>query len=455
MKYKGMLILLALVFLLGFYLLWIELPSQKAKKEEEEKAETVLQFDPGEAIGLSLTYRDRPEDPQLLLEKDPNGNWQIVNPIMAPADRAEMDRLLSSLQMIRTQRTVEEKAQDLKVYGLDDPEVKVSLRLRDHETHLLFGDPAPVGSSVYIKDAGKDSVHLVDQFHKTSLTKTLTEMRKKGILDVDPLFVKSVTLQYPGKAFVLSRENEKWWIKKPKISRADDETVSDLLDYLKRIRANDFIDQGQAELLETMGGPRLRAELQDESERIAKLSIYQSPNQEKVYALVSGEDTLYLIQPGAIEELDQDFFSLGDKHLLAFDPEKIERVEIERASDGVLVVQRDGKGWKFERDPLGEIQEARINDLVMNLLNIKAKEIVKETPRSLQVYGLDSPKYQVRLLDGEEKIMAELFLGGEDDNLRYAKAGFSETIYRIEDDLIENLPGKEDLKGQAEEEPSS
>ena len=151
MRYKGTLILLILVILLGLYLSLIELPSQKAKQQEEERAQTLLQFEPHDAIAISLIYPNRQTDREILLEKETEEKWQIVKPIMAQADQNEVETLISSLKSMKMERVVEDKAQDLKIYGLEDPEVRVSLKLKDHEEHLLLGDQAPVGATVYAK----------------------------------------------------------------------------------------------------------------------------------------------------------------------------------------------------------------------------------------------------------------------------------------------------------------
>jgi len=112
MRYKGTLILLVLVFLMGLYLLLIELPGQKARVEEEERAKTVVQFKPQEAVALLLTYPGRSSDQEILLEKDPEEEWRIVKPISTEADQTEVSGLLSSLQTMQIERVVEGMTQD-------------------------------------------------------------------------------------------------------------------------------------------------------------------------------------------------------------------------------------------------------------------------------------------------------------------------------------------------------
>jgi hypothetical protein len=451
MRYKSSLILLVLVILLGLYLYLIELPGQKAKQQEEERTQKIANFEPDEAIGLYLSYPKRPAGQEILLEKDSENKWQIVKPITFPADQSGVQGLLSSIGSMKMERVVEEKAQDLKIYGLDQPEIKVSVKLKDHEEHLLFGDSAPVGSTMYVMRSGEDIVRLTDQFYKTSLTKTVTDLRKKEVLDLDPQSVKQLTLQYSGQAFVLTKEDGRWWIKKPSVFRADDEVISDMLEFLKRLRAKDFVDQGTTELLKSFQKPSLKLEMESENGATATLSIFEAPDpskgEPKTYAVTNTSSPVYLIDAKAITDLEKDTFTLKDKHLLAFDPDQVQVVEIRKASDEALTARREGNGWSFEGQTLEESKAQKITELLNNLSGLKADKMVEETPTSKNPFGLNPPQFRINLLNSQQNKLAELMIGSKNDDLVYVRSGLSEDIYMVRSHILEDLPQKSDLKG--------
>ncbi len=448
-----------LVILLGLYLYIIELPGQKTKQQEEDRAPKILSFEPNEAVGLFLSYPKRPTDQEILLEKDPENKWQIVKPITFPADQSEVQSLLSSIGSMKMERVVEEKAQDLKIYGLDQPEIKVSVKLKDHEEHLLFGDSAPVGSTIYVMRSGEDTVRLTDQFYKTNLTKTVTDLRKKEVLDLDPQLVKQLILQYPGQVFVVAKEDGRWWIKKPRAFRADDEVMSDTLGFLKRLRAKDFVDQVTTELLKSFQHPRLKVEMESENGVTTTLSIFEVPGpskgEQKTYAVTNIPNPVYLIEAKAITDLEKDPFTLRDKHLLAFDPDQVQVVEIRKTSDEPLTIRREGHGWSFEGQTLEESKAQKITDLLKDLLELKADKVVEETPKSKNPYGLNPPQFRINLINAQQNKLAELLIGSKNDDLVYARSGSSEDIYMVRSHILEGLPQKSDIKKQTTQKSSS
>jgi hypothetical protein len=450
MKYKGTLILLMLVILLGFYLYIIELPGQKAKQQEEERAQKIASFEPEEAIGLYLNYPKRSTGQEILLEKDSENKWQMVKPITFPADQSGVQSLLSSISSMKMERVVEEKAQDLKIYGLDQPEIKVSVKLKDHEEHLLFGDVAPVGAMIYVMKSGEDTVRLTDQFYKTNLTKTVADLRKKEVLDLDPQSVEQLTLQYPGQVFALTKEDGRWWIKKPIVRRADDEVISNTLGSLKRLRAKDFVDQATTELLKSFQQPRLKVEMKSKNRATATLSIFEVPSlsksEQKAYAVTNTSSPVYLIEAKDITDLVKDSFALRDKHLLDFDPDQVQMVEIRKTSDETLVIRREGNGWSFEGQTLEESKALKITELLKNLAELQADKIVEETPRSKNPYGLNPPQFRINLINSQQKKLAELMIGSKHDDLVYTSSDSSEDIYMVKSHILEDLPPKLDLK---------
>jgi len=456
MKFRGTLILLVLVVSLGLYLYLIELPGQKAKQQEEERSKKVASFEPHDAVGIYLGYPKRSTDREILLEKDPEERWQIVKPIVAPADQSEVQGLLSSINNMRIERVVEEKAQDLKVYGLDEPEVEVSIKLKDSEEHLFLGDSAPVGSTVYIKKVGEDAIRLTDEFYKSNLTKTVADLRKKEVLDLDPEQVKRLSLQYPGQNFVLTKENGQWWIKKPIVYQADDDEIFELLDSLKRLKAKDFVDQGRPDLLKDLKNPRLLVEVEDENIKVSTLSIYQvqgrSQNGQEAYAVTHLEQPIYVIESNNITDFEKDLFTLKDKHLLHFDPDQVQEFEIRKASEETMTIRREGDGWSLDGQVLEVSQKQKITDLLKDLSELKAEKMVDETPASVSPYGLNPPRVQINLLNSQQAKLAELLIGTEKDNLVYARSGLSalgkEGIYLIKDQIVQDLPQRSDLKKQ-------
>ena len=123
MKIRG-LIVAALVFLaLAGILYW----SEHRKPDETAKAATaappaILKLDEASVIKLEIK---KAETPPLLLSRVASGDWQITEPKALGADQSGVSSVVSTLSSLDSQRLVDEKAGDLKPYGLDQPAVEV------------------------------------------------------------------------------------------------------------------------------------------------------------------------------------------------------------------------------------------------------------------------------------------------------------------------------------------
>ena len=82
-------------------------------------------------------------------------NWKITSPQSLFADQTTVSAMLTDLSLLDADRIIEEKASDLKAYGLDQPAVKVSVTSKDGKSqNILIGDDTPTGR-LRIRKAGK------------------------------------------------------------------------------------------------------------------------------------------------------------------------------------------------------------------------------------------------------------------------------------------------------------
>jgi hypothetical protein len=125
---------------------------------------------------------------------------------------------------------VEEKASDRKQYGLDPPAVEVDITGKGQRTRqLLLGDDTPTGGDIYAALAGDPRIFTISSFSKTSLDKSLNELRDKSLLTVSPDKVSRVVLIRRGQEIEFDRTKDGWQILKPMSSPANSSAVNDLV----------------------------------------------------------------------------------------------------------------------------------------------------------------------------------------------------------------------------------
>ncbi len=170
----------------------------------------------------------------VVLSKEGSGGWKITSPQSLLADQVQVSTVLSTLSVMDADRVVEEKAGDLKTYGLAEPFLAVSATtVNGAPQSLLIGDDSPAGSSVYAMHAGDPRVFTVSSYTKTSLDKGVKDLRDKRLLPVDFEKVSSVELTGPKLSLTLGSDNNLWAIHNPKDVRGDSSKLEGVITMLR------------------------------------------------------------------------------------------------------------------------------------------------------------------------------------------------------------------------------
>ena len=231
MKPKGLLIAVVLLAVLGGLTWW-------SNKSQADKAKT-----PTDTATKLLTIPDdqfqeikiKKLTGEVLDLKRENGKWQMTAPKPMPADQDAVGSMVSTLANLNADKVVEDKATDLKPYGLDTPTLDVQIIRKDGKTdHLLIGDDTLNGSGAYAKLASDAKVVTVASSVKTSLDKRPDDLRDKRLLtfDSDKLTRVELAAKGPAVEFGKNGQNE-WQIVKPRPLRADGSAVDGLVSKLK------------------------------------------------------------------------------------------------------------------------------------------------------------------------------------------------------------------------------
>jgi hypothetical protein len=231
MKPKGLLIAVVLLAVLGGLTWW-------SNKSQADKSKT-----PTDTVTKLLSIPDdqfqeikiRKVTDEVLSLKRENGKWQMTAPKAMAADQDAAGSMVSALANLNADKVVEEKATDLKPYGLDRPTLDVQIVRKDGKTdHLLIGDDTLNGSGAYAKLANDAKVVTVGSTTKTSLDKRPDDLRDKRLLTFDADKLSRVELTAKGAAVEFGKNGQnEWQIVKPRPLRADGSAVDGLVGKLK------------------------------------------------------------------------------------------------------------------------------------------------------------------------------------------------------------------------------
>ena len=164
-----------------------------------------------------------------------SGKWRIAEPQQIAADQDSVSSMVGNLSNLNADKVIEEKAADLKPYGLDIPTLDIVVTKKDGKTaEVLVGDDVPTGSGAYAKLANDPRVFTIGSFVKTGLDKKPDDLRDKRLLTFDSDKLTRVELQAKGQTIEFGKNSSnEWQILKPQPLRADSSQVDTLVSKLK------------------------------------------------------------------------------------------------------------------------------------------------------------------------------------------------------------------------------
>ena len=171
------------------------------------------------------------KDGSTLTIKRESNKWALTSPQALPTDQDAVNGIASSLNPVTADNVVEDKATDMSKYGLNKPSLVVTIHEKNGKTDVLdFGDDVPAGSLVYARAGSSPKVYAVSSSTKTSLDKSLNDLRDKRLMTFDSNQLSRVELD-SGKSDIDFGKNSlgDWQIVKPQPYRADNFQVEELL----------------------------------------------------------------------------------------------------------------------------------------------------------------------------------------------------------------------------------
>jgi hypothetical protein len=326
-KFRSLIVAASVLLVLAGVLYW----SQHRKTPDQSL--TAANTNPiilnilNQANATTLTVKQRGAPPVTLVRS--GSQWQITSPQNLPADSTTVASMLTALTPLASDRVVADKATNLAPYGLSDPAFEIDVSTKDgRNTRLLFGDDTPTGDGLYAALGGDPRVFTVAEYAKTSLNKSLADLRDKRLLPIDSGSVSSIELIRKGQDIDFARVQNGWLIEKPQSYRTDNFEVNDMLQQLTSAKWDSSVAAADATKAFAKAAPLATVKITG-SAGTDTLDIRK--DKDDYYAKSSAVQGTWKVDASSSTSLGQDLGrSLDDfrsKQLFDFgytDPEKIE-----------------------------------------------------------------------------------------------------------------------------------
>jgi Domain of unknown function (DUF4340) len=429
MKIRGLLVAAFVFLILAGTLYWSEhhKPGEDAAKVSANASPSILKLDAEAITGLEL--KKSGAEP-IVLKKTDSGNWKITEPQQFGADQSIVSGMLSTLSPLNSERVVEDKAADLKQYGLEQPALQLDISEKNNKTQkLLIGDNTPTGGAAYAMVEGDPRVFTLASYSRTSLDKNLNDLRDKRLLTMDADKVSRVELVHKDQDIEFGRNKDEWQILKPKPLRADSDQVGDLVHKLTDARMElSGSDNKEAASAFAHATPIATAKVTDES-GTQELQVRESKKDKNgtvYYAKSSSVEGAYKINSDLGQALDKGLDDFRDKKLFDFGYAEPNKVELHAGSKGYYLV-RSGEDWWQDGKKMDTVS---VQSLVSKLRDLTADKF----PNS----GFATPTVEVTVTSNDGKRVEKILIAKSGDGY-VAKREDGSDLYQLNAGSVDDL----------------
>jgi len=425
MKIRSLLIATFVFAGLAGFLYWSDhhKSSAEAAKPDADAAPSILKLDETSITKLELKKKDAPP---ILLTKN-GSDWKIIEPKSLPADQATVSSLLSTISSLDSDRLVEDKSSVLARYGLASPAFELAVTEKDSKTErLLLGDDTPSGSGVYAALAGDPRVFTIATYRKTSLDKTLNDLRDKRLLTVSADKVSRLEIAGKNGEIEFGHNKDEWQILKPKPMRADTFAVSELVRKLTDAHMDLSSSDKSATESESAFAKDLAVatlKLTDESST-QQLQIRKA--KDLYYAKSSLVEGAYKIDSSLADAVDKKVEDFRSKKLFDFgysDPSKLEI----QSGPKTYSLMRGGQDWW---DNGKKMDEESVRSLVSNLRDLSADKFVDS--------GFTTPAIEATVTSDNAKRVERVQISKSGSNY-IAKRENDPTLYQVTTTAVDEM----------------
>lgn len=384
---RSLLILLVVALGLGAYIYFVEMDRDPGAGEARERAFSVDAADISE-----VEVRPASADPVSL--RRTGDHWALTAPVVAPADRATIDSMVSTLSTMEIDRVVDENATDLDQFGLEAPRTAVVFRTTSGATHTLrLGNQTPTQSGIYARIDDDTRVVLIPAYHEPAFDKTPFDLRDRQAIVFDRDAVDRITLTRPAAATVeLRRDGGDWRLAAPFEARADAAAASDIVGRLSSAQMTSLVAEGDdvtPAQLRTWGfdTPRLVVTAGSDS-NAATLIIGGARDDSSAYARDASRPIVFTVDASLLTDLDQAPDDLRVTDIFELNAFSARSLEITRDGSTVAYVKNAPTGsdntatptWARTKPEAGEVNQTALTDLMNTLASLQADRFVPRPP---------------------------------------------------------------------------
>ena len=227
---RSFIVLLVIAVGLGAYVYFVESKRPADAGETRDKVFSGVEADKIEEISIKSESGDH-----TTLKKS-GSDWQIVQPVAAKPDPAEVSGLTSNLSSLEVQRVIDENPSDVAEYGLAQPRVDVTFKAGGQQHTLHIGRKTPPGTDLYARIDDQKRVFLISSYLDSTFNRGTFDLRDKTVLSLNRDAIDALTIAAPDRTLKVTKSGSDWRVAEPVNARADVSAIESLISRLSTLQ---------------------------------------------------------------------------------------------------------------------------------------------------------------------------------------------------------------------------
>lgn len=241
--------------------------------------------------------------------------------------------------------------------------------------------------------------------HRKPATSSLTSAAEVSpkVLEIKPADVVGIKIsKKDGLQLALSKNaGGKWQITSPKALAADQDAVSSLLSSLSPLNSDRLVEEKATDLNDYgLAKPAVEISVTEKNNKSEDLLLGDdTPTSTGAYAALKGDPRVFIIASYNKTSLDKSENDLRDKRLLAFDAEKVSRVEL-TAKKETIEFGRSKDQWQILKPKPLRANQSAVEDLVRSLGDAKMElSAADDEKKDLTAFNIGKPVATAKVTD--------------------------------------------------------
>ena len=426
MKIRNLTVAAFVLLLFVGILYWSEhrKPLDEAAKASADVPPTILKLDEGTITKVELKKKNA--EP-IVLTKSNSGTWQIALPKPLNADQSAVSSVISTLSSLNSDRLVGDKVTDVRQYGLDYPSLEVDITEKDTKAQrLLIGDETPAGSAVYAMVGDDPRVFTMAGYKKTSIDKSLNDLRDKLLLTTTADKISRVQLIRKDQEIEFGRNKGEWQILKPRPLRADSIQVGELVRQLADARMDLSSSDGDGK--ETVSAfdkaaPIAIVKVTDQS---GTQELQVRKNKDTYYAKSSALEGTYKVGSDLGQALNKGLDEFRNKKLFDFGFNDLAMIEMHSGSTAYFLTKSGPDWWSNGK----KMDSGAVQSYISDLRDLAASKFVES--------GFTNPMIEVAVTSDAGKRVERVSIAKSGSSY-IAKRENELTLYQLDSSVVDGL----------------